>query len=169
MTAIPAPTAGSTEPTAAGLRRWMRGVGAFYLLVALFNTPPAIAARFPVQYGWLDLEVGAASAQALIDVWFMFGLEVGVVGLALLLSARDPRRHVALVWTVLGLELVRGVADDLYLLVRGYDLATYVTWIAIHAVVIATGLRALHRADALPRRNRARRPTAPDQRLRSSR
>lgn len=135
------PTTKSTRP----LQLWMRFVGGWYLLMAAFNTPPVIEARFGMQYEHLNLAVESAPAQALLDVWFMFGLEVGVIGAALVYFSRDPGRHVALVWTVIGLEAVRGIVDDLYLIGRGYDPILYIGWIVIHLVVILTGLAALKR------------------------
>ncbi len=126
-----------------GLQRWMRIVGGFYVLLALFNTPPVISARFAAQYPDLGLAVDAAAAQALVDVWFMFGLEVAVIGIALVWLSRDPLRALPFVRVVLALELVRGVADDLYLLARGQDPAVYLGWIVIHLVIVVTGLLAI--------------------------
>lgn len=134
------------ETAARGLRRWMRAVGGFYVFMGLFNTPPIIQARMPVQYPDLGVPVDSFPAQALIDVWFMFGLEVLVIGAALLWFSRDPLRHIALVWTVLVLELVRGIADDVYLIARGYDLVVYSIWIVIHLVVITTGMLSIRRS-----------------------
>jgi hypothetical protein len=140
----------AAEPLTRPLQRWMRIVGGFYVALGLFNTPPVIAARFPAQYPDLGVAVDSMPAQALIDVWFMFGLEVAVIGVALLVTARNPARHVALVWTVLALEVVRGIADDVYLLARGYEVMPYVIWLVVHAAIIATGLLALRRAQLLP-------------------
>lgn len=128
------------------LQVWMRTVGGFYVVLGLFNTPPVIVARFPAQYPSLGVAIESRPAQALLDVWFMFGLEVAVIGVVLMIAARDPVRHIVLVWTVLALEIVRGIADDLYMLTRGYDVAPYVIWIALHTVVVASGLWALRRA-----------------------
>ncbi len=133
------------------LRRWMRIVGGFYILLGLFNTPPVVAARFPVQYPDVGVAVDSMPAQALIDVWFMFGLEVAVIGIALLIAARNPARNLALVWTVLALEVVRGIADDIYLLTRGHEVAPNVIWILVHTVIVGTGLLALRRAQLLSR------------------
>lgn len=139
------------DPPSRHLQRWMRIVGGFYVLLGLFNTPPVIAARFPLQYPDIGVAVDSLAAQLLFDVWFMFGLEVAVIGVALLIAARNPARHRALVWTVLALELVRGIADDLYLIARGYEVAPYVLWIVVHATIVVTGLWALRRAQLLPR------------------
>ena len=144
------------------LQRWMRIVGSFYVAVGLFNTPPVIAARFPAQYPDLGVAVDSLPAQALVDVWFMFGLEVAVIGVALLIAARNPARHLALVWTVLALEIVRGIVDDVYLLARGYEVAPYVIWIVVHAAIVVTGLWALRGAQLLPRGSIRRDPAEVD-------
>lgn len=140
----------------------MRIVGSFYVALGLFNTPLVIAARFPSQYPDLGVTVDSMPAQALVDVWFMFGLEVAVIGVALLIAARNPARHLALVWTVLALEVVRGIADDLYLLARGYEVAPYVTWIVVHTAIVAAGLWSLQRAQLLPRGTTRRDPAEVD-------
>lgn len=138
------PTRDSTRP----MQLWMRVVGGWYLLLAVFNIPPLLEARFGIQYEHLDIAVETAPAQALVDVWFMFGLEIGVIGAALLYFSRDPRRHIALVWTVIVLEAVRGIVDDLYLIGRGYDPVFYTGFIAIHLVIILAGLAAVRRMRA---------------------
>ncbi|MEX2548735.1 MAG: BphX family protein [Nitriliruptoraceae bacterium] len=129
-----------------GLRRWMRIVGGCYVLLALFNTPPVITARFEAQYPDLEVAVDSPAAGALVDVWFMFGLEVVVIGAALLFLARDPLRGLPLVWVVLALEVVRGILDDVYLLARGHDPVIYLGWIVIHLVIVVTGLLAIRAA-----------------------
>ena len=140
----------------------MRFVGGFYVLTGIFNTPPIIEARFAMQYPDLGVTVDSMPAQALVDVWFMFGLEVAVIGGALMIAARNPARHLSLVWTVLALEVVRGIADDVYLLARGYQMAPYLIWIVLHAVIVATGLWALRRAQLLPRGAARRDPAEAD-------
>jgi hypothetical protein len=127
-----------------GMKWWMRGVGIFYLLMGLFNTPLIIEARLPAQYPNLDVAVESVAGRAIIDTWFMFGLEVLVIGMALIFFSRDPERNVALIWLVLGLELIRGIADDIYLLGHGYEPAiVYFVWILIHSIIIVSGLLVL--------------------------
>lgn len=128
------------------LRRWMAITGGFYVLVGLFNTPPVIEARLPFQFPDLGVEADSVAARVLIDTWFMFGLEMLVVGAALIRFSRTPSQHLGLAWTVIALELVRGVADDVYWIARGHDPIAYLGWIAIHLVIIATGVHALGRA-----------------------
>ncbi len=129
------------------LKWWMRIVGGFYVLIGAFNTPLIIEARLETQYPNLGVPTDSPAAQALIDTWFMFGLEVAVIGVALILFSWDPLRNVALVWTVIGLEAIRGIFDDIYLIATGSDNpAIYVAWILVHAVIIVTGLMAIRSA-----------------------
>jgi hypothetical protein len=129
------------------LTLWMRAVGVFYLINGLFNFPPFVEARLFTQYPSLGVSASSAAARALIDTWFMFGIEILVLGVALLYFAREPKRHIGLVWTVLALELVRGVFIDIYLIARGYDAAfVYVGWILLHVVIIVSGVLAINRA-----------------------
>ena len=90
-------TTTSAAPTltkAAGLRRWMRVVGGFYLLMGVFNTPPVIQARFGAQYGELGLAVDSPPAQALVDDlpiyggWVVIHLVIIVTGAAALRGSR---------------------------------------------------------------------------------
>jgi hypothetical protein len=129
-----------------GLKWWMRAVGMFYVLMGVFNTPLIIEARLTTQYPNLGVTTDSLAAQALVDTWFMFGLEVFVIGLALLYFSREPERSVALIWMVLGLELIRGILDDIYLIARGYEPVIYLVWILIHSVIIITGLLVLRSA-----------------------
>ncbi|MEX0761308.1 MAG: BphX family protein [Dehalococcoidia bacterium] len=132
--------------------RWMRIVGGFYIALGLFNTPLVIQSRLSAQYPDLGVAVDSAAAQALIDTWFMFGLEVLIIGAALLYFSRDAHRHIALAGTVLVLELVRGIVHDVYLLGRDYDPVIYGGWIMIHLVIIITGVFSVRQA---------RRPSSP--------
>ena len=81
-----------------------------------------------------------------MDTWVTLGLRFGVFGAALLIASRAPERARALVWTVIGLELVWGIGIDIYKIARGYPVAGRLVWIVIHSAVIATGMLALRRA-----------------------
>ena len=127
-----------------GLKWWMRVVGVFYVLLFV----AAALLKVPIEaFGFADVLARAADgdmpARFLVDTWVMFGLELGVIGVALLYYSRTPNGARALVWTVLGLELVRGIIDDIYMIVRGYELTPLVVWIVLHSIIIAAGLWAL--------------------------
>lgn len=134
---------------------WMKAVGVLYIAMGvmqgvMFLVPAAgeatVGARVP------DAELSGPMFEFALDTWLMFGLGLLVVGTALLWASRDPWTHRVLGGTVIALEAVRGLLDDLIWLARGYPAAPYVAWIVLHAVVIATGLWALRAAtgDATP-------------------
>lgn len=131
---------------------WMRIVGAFYVLqfvmMALVRAP--IRAFGPAG-ALAQAATGDPLARFLVDTWVTFGLEVGAIGVALLLASRMADRATALVWAVIGIELARGIIADVYMIARGNFLMGLVIWLVIHTIIIVTGLLAL-RAGALPHR-----------------
>ena len=140
-------TAQTTDSTTVPLTRWMRIVGAFYLaqFVAM------VIARAPIRTFGPDGALDAADngdpiAEFLVDTWTTFGIEVGAIGLALLLAAARPRYAWGVAATVLAIELTRGILNDIIFIARGIEVAGYLVWIAIHSVVISTGLVAMRRS-----------------------
>lgn len=126
---------------------WLRIVGVFYLLqfVGMAFVKAPIRSFGPD--GALDLaEAGDPVAEFLVDTWFTFGFEVGAIGACLLIASRLPQLAQGVAWTVLGIEVVRGILNDVYMIARGIEVPGYVVWIVIHSIVIVTGLRALRRA-----------------------
>jgi hypothetical protein len=85
-------------------------------------------------------------ARFLVDTWTLFGLEVATIGIAMLVASRVADRAQPLIWTVLGIEVSRGIISDIYMIARGYNATPMLVWIVIHAVVIATGLLCLRKA-----------------------
>ena len=126
---------------------WLRIVGVFYLLqfVAMAIVKAPIRTFGPP--GVLDrADAGDATASFLVDTWFTFGMEVAAVGACLLLAARRTDLVPGVVWTVLAIEVLRGIATDAYMIARGIEVPGYLVWIVIHSVVIVTGVRALRAA-----------------------
>lgn len=132
-----------------GLTRWMRVVGVLYVLIAAtlvvsYLVPSigeaSVAQRVP----------GASSSDRLydfaMDTWLMFALEVAVIGAVLLYASRRAWANRILAVTVIALELVRGIFDDILWIANGYPTAIYFGWIAFHTVVIATGVVSLKNA-----------------------
>lgn len=131
------------------LGRWMVGVAVVYLLLfvnlaSLVLVPTRLTQLSPA----FDAPISSVAAQATIDALLMFGLDLAVIAAVLLWASRNPLRHVVLVWLVIGLELVRGIADDLYLLLfRDYVVDEfYYGFIVLHVVIIATGYLAYRHA-----------------------
>jgi hypothetical protein len=123
------------------LRWWMRIVGAFYLLQFVVNAIVKAPIRTFGPKGALALEAaGDPMARFLVDTWVTFGLEIAAIGLALLIFSRKPDQAKALVWAVIGIEVLRGIVADTYMISRGLPLVGLVIWIVIHTVTIVTGL-----------------------------
>jgi hypothetical protein len=147
--ARPCPTAQGDTMTKLSI--WMRIVGVFYVLqfVAMAIVRAPIRVQGPV--GTLALaDAGDPLATFVVDIWRTFGLEVLAIGVAVLVFSRRPSEARGVAWTVLSIELMRGLVNDIYMLVtRGDDIAFYCIWIVIHSTVIVTGLLVL-RATSTP-------------------
>ena len=124
--------------------RWMQIVGAFYLLqfVMMVLVLAPIRTFGPAE----TLSKAAAGdnlARFVVDTWTFFGLEVGAVGVMLLIATRRRELAPGAIWTVLAIEVGRGLIADTYMIARGIHVGGYLVWIVIHSIVIITGLIAL--------------------------
>src|SRR5438094_767695 len=120
---------------------WMRTVGGFYLLLGVASSVLRLPIRAEGPAGALNLAAtGDAMARFTVDTWFTYGLDFVVIGAALLIASRRPAGARALVFTVIALECFRGIGADVYKLARGYAVSPELVWIAIHTIVIASGL-----------------------------
>ena len=117
---------------------WFRIVGVFYLFLTLVNL---YAIFVNTQFLKMDIPfpVDDAGFRITLDFWLTFVLDLLVIGVFMLWASRNPLRHLNLVWLVLWLEAIRGVADDFYLIARGYDATFYTGFTIVHLVVIVTG------------------------------
>jgi hypothetical protein len=126
------------------LTLWLRIVGAFYLLqfvmMAFVHAP---IRTFGPEGSLARADAGDPVAEFLVDTWFTFGLEVGAVGVCLLIASRHLQLAHGVAWTVLAIEILRGIVTDVYMIARGMEVPGYLVWIVIHSVVIVTGVRAL--------------------------
>ena len=131
------------------LRRWMKVVGSLFvlngvLLIVSYYVRPIGEASGEERVPGADLT--SPLYDFAMETWLMFGLEMLVVGGSLWFFSRAPWASRALVLTVLALEVVRGIIDDISWIVNGYPPGFYVGWIVFHIVVIVTGVRALQAA-----------------------
>lgn len=123
------------------LKWWMRIVGAFYLFLAVMDLPPMRAQGFFNAFPGLAQVQETLAFRLLLEAWLMFGLETGILGLMLIWASRSPEQSLVLVYTVVALELVRGILMDVYtIVVSGAPAEFYIAFAAIHAVIIITGL-----------------------------
>ena len=124
--------------------RWMRIIGAFYLLQFVMMAFVRAPIRTFGPPGTLSrADTGDTLARFVVDTWTIFGLEVGAVGVMLLIATRRTELAAGAIWTVLAIEVGRGLIADTYMIARGINVAGYLVWIVIHSVVIVTGLAAL--------------------------
>lgn len=131
------------------LTRWMRVIGAFYLVqfVAMVFAHAPIR-TFGPEGALAAAAAGEPTAEFLVDTWTTFGIEVGAVGIALVAAAARPRYAWGVAATVVGIEATRGILNDLIFVTRGIEVAGYLVWIAIHSVVITTGLVAMRQSSS---------------------
>ena len=126
---------------------WLRIVGVFYLLqfvgMALVRAP---IRTFGPEGTLARADAGDPVAEFVVDTWVTFGLEVGAIGACLFLASRHLHLASGVAWTVLAIELTRGIANDVYMIARGIEVPGYLVWIVIHSVVILTGWRSLRAA-----------------------
>lgn len=126
------------------LKWWFRVVGAFYALLGLANAYGLVDPQFIGST--LPMAADASAVQAFVDGWSAFALDMVAIGTFALWASRDPARHVSVAWLIVWLELFHGVVGDLYLIARGYDPTAYAAFIALHGVMIVTGVLFARRA-----------------------
>ena len=130
------------------LRWWFVAVGIFYVLLSIMTLPFVSGSVLGSTYPDLAAETGSLAVTLLREIYFMFGLDMLVIGIFLLFASRDPLRYIPVAWLVIALEIVRGVLDDIYMIARGYPAAGYIAFIAIHLLIILTGVWAIRSAQA---------------------
>ncbi|RMH01650.1 MAG: hypothetical protein D6706_01585 [Chloroflexi bacterium] len=127
---------------------WFRIVGAFYFLLGVGFFPPINEARLPFILP-MDAPETSIAYKAVIDWTFTFGLDLLVTGAFLLYASRNPLKHLNLVWLIIWLEAIRGIADDIYHISRGYtSVPFYIGFIVVHFIIIATGFTLVRQAQA---------------------
>jgi hypothetical protein len=122
------------------LKWWMRAVGSLYVFLFLAAALLRIPIRAEGPPGVLErASAGDPLARFAVDTWVTLGLELGAVGVALLVASWQASRARALVGAVLCME-VAGIVADIYKIVRGLASPAPFVWVAIHTLIIATGL-----------------------------
>ncbi len=131
------------------LKWWFLIVGGFYLLLALMNmyfvllNPSAMSAMAAFPFA-----VTADTTMAFVDGWSPFAFEILGIATFMLWASRDPLKYLGAVWLLVWLELLHGVLDDIYLIVRGYDAVGYIAFIVVHLIIIVTGVAFARQASA---------------------
>lgn len=121
------------------IRIWFFCVGAWYLLNFIGLLPPLIKNQLPRFYPAIEVSSGSIAYEALIDVWFLFGLLYGTVGIGLFLAARRPLENHLFVILVVLIEIIAGIVWDIYSLVRAITPpSTSYFFMAVHVLIIGT-------------------------------
>ena len=124
------------------LQLWMRVVGVLYLFIAGASLPFGAGPGEPLPGFPFDQQF----AQRMEDYQFLGGLMYGVLGAALLYGSRAPEQNLILVWTVVIMEIVRGLLGHAYLLGRGAPSWSYGPLLLLHLVIMLAGIEFARRA-----------------------
>lgn len=139
------------------VQRWMRLVGAIFLLLGVGFIPPINEARVPFAFPFAEGAEGTLLFKAFIDYSFAFGIDLLVLGGFLWWAAKRPSNHIWLVWLVVWTEAFR-VIGDAWALTRGYPESmnwVFSGFIAFHIAVVVTGVLAARREEASTNLERA--------------
>lgn len=121
---------------------WYRVTGVIYILLGIswlpFVTAPTIRQKIPGFDGPTD----GTAFWGFADWMLVFSLDLLVLGVFLIVGSRRPLAFVPLFWMTIVLSIVRGIADDVYMIVRGYPALPLVGFIVLHALIILWGLLA---------------------------
>ncbi|WP_308796847.1 BphX family protein [Agromyces silvae] len=137
---------------------WFRIVGIVNITLGVMWLPFLNAARLELSVPGWDAPIGGAAYRGFLDYMLLFGLDLIVLGVFLVIASFRPEQSRILAWLAIGLSAVRGVLDDVYMIAAGYPLGAMLAFIAVHLTIIATGILALRsasRAAVGPTRARA--------------
>jgi uncharacterized membrane protein HdeD (DUF308 family) len=133
---------------------WFRSTGVIYVVLGVSWLPFANAPKLEQVIPGFDGPANGTAYNGFLDWMVVFGLEMIVVGVFLFVSSWRPLANEPLVWLVVALSAVRGIADDIYMIVQGYPVASNLVFIGLHSAIIVTGvlaLRAARRSEAVSR------------------
>lgn len=125
---------------------WFRVVGIVNIVLGVMWLPFLNALRLETSVPGWDAPIGGAAYRGFLDYMMLFGLDLIVLGVFLVVASFRPRQSRILAWLAIALSAVRGVLDDVYMIAAGYPLAAMLAFIALHTAIIATGLLALRAA-----------------------
>ena len=124
---------------------WFRIVGAVNIVLGLLWLPFLNAPRLELSVPGWDAPIGGTAHQGFLDYTMLFGLDLLVLGAFLIGASFRPAQGRILAWLAITLSIVRGILDDVYMIAVGYPVPMFLGFIALHAVVILTGVIALRR------------------------
>lgn len=130
---------------------WYRVTGVIYLILGVSWLPFVTAATVDQKIPGFDGPAGGTAFQGFADWMLVFSLDLLVLGVFLLIGSRRPIAYLPLFWLTIVLSVVRGIADDVYMIARGYPVVGLLGFIVLHAAIIVWGLFAWRSARRIQR------------------
>lgn len=132
------------------LKWWFRVVGVFYLLLTAMNLWAIFLGDGQMFAGMLPAPMNsdALAVRAFADAWLVFVFELGVLGAMALVTSREPAKNRIMAWVIIWAEVFRGIVGDVIWITRGYDATSYTIFIAIHLIIIVTGVMFVRQTQA---------------------
>lgn len=125
---------------------WLRIVGIVNIALGVMWLPSLNAARLELSVPGWDTPQGGAAYRGFLDYTMLFGLDLIILGAFLIIASFRPQQSRILAWLAIALSAVRGILDDIYMIVAGYPVAAMLAFIGLHTAIIVTGLVALRAA-----------------------
>ena len=122
------------------LKWWLRLVGGFLLFLALLSLPPIQTNAFVSVFSNPLGEPIVPMFGLLSDTGIMFGLELGMIGLMLIVAAGAPWQALNLAYPILVLEVIRDILDDVSTIGHDHTARFYSVFIRIHLLILVMGL-----------------------------
>jgi len=125
---------------------WFRIVGIVNIALGALWLPFLNAPRLGLTIPGWDAPDGGTAYRGFLDYTMLFGLDLLVLGVFLVVASFRPGQSRVLAWLAIVLSIVRGILDDVYMIITGYPLVSNLAFIALHLAIIVTGILALRAA-----------------------
>ena len=121
------------------LKGWLYIGGGFFVLLVLVSLPPIRANSFVSTF--LDPPGNQATLVFgfPIDPGIMFGLELGLIGLMLIVASRAPYWALSLIYPIIAIEVVRNILNNFDMIGPDNPLGFYTIFIVIHLLILVMG------------------------------
>lgn len=122
------------------LKWWLHIVGGFFIFLVLVSLPPIRGNAFVSVLLAQLVEQATPVFGSALDLGGVFGLELGLIGLMLIVAAHAPFQALSLVYPIIVLEVARGVLNDIDMLRWDNSILFYVIFIIIHLLILVSGV-----------------------------
>lgn len=129
-------------------RNWLIVTGLWYVSNLPQLWPSVFGPMLPKVYPGVELHQAEPVFRLMTDLWLFVGGTIAAIGLVNLWGARNPAKYLALIPVAIAMELY-GAVWDIYSITYSYEAPVIAAFtIAIHAVIIVTGIIAWKKASA---------------------